>query len=104
MAHTQEPLSQMPVIKFKGQDFKTLRDRCLSRGLLFEDETFPADISSIGPWLLQGKHLSSLRWERPQDLLMGKAKPHFILEGASRFDIQQGEAVLAVWPVGRSGG
>lgn len=23
---------------------------------------------------------------------MGKAKPHFILEGASRFDIQQGEA------------
>ncbi|KAK1333178.1 hypothetical protein QTO34_006715 [Cnephaeus nilssonii] len=92
MAHTQEPLSQAPVIKFKGQDFKTLRDRCLSRGLLFEDETFPADISSIGPLLLQGKHLSSLRWERPKDLLTGKAKPHFILEGASRFDIQQGEA------------
>lgn len=66
MAHTQEPLSQAPVIKFKGQDFKTLRDRCLSRGLLFEDETFPADISSIGPLLLQGKHLSSLRWERPK--------------------------------------
>lgn len=92
MAHTREHLSQTPVIKFKGQDFKTLRDHCLSRGLLFEDETFPADISSIGPLLLQGKHLSSLRWERPKDLLMGKAKPHFILEGASRFDIQQGEA------------
>ncbi|ELK27345.1 Calpain-13 [Myotis davidii] len=92
MAHTLEPLSQMPVIKFKGQDFKTLRDRCLRRGLLFEDETFPAEISSIGPLLLQGKHLSRLQWERPKDLLMGKAEPHFILEGASRFDIQQGEA------------
>lgn len=66
MAHTWEPLSQMPVTKFKGQDFKTLRDRCLSRGHLFEDETFPAEISSIGPLLLQGKHLSSLRWERPK--------------------------------------
>ncbi|EPQ20138.1 Calpain-13 [Myotis brandtii] len=82
----------MPVIKFKGQDFKTLRDRCLSRGLLFEDETFPAEISSIGPLLLQGKGLSRLQWERPKDLLMGKAEPHFILEGASRFDIQQGKA------------
>lgn len=92
MAHTREPLSQTPVIKFKGQDFKTLRDRCLSRGLLFEDETFPAEISSIGPLLLQGKSLSSLQWERPKDLLMGKAEPHFILEGASRFDIRQGKA------------
>ncbi|XP_023614396.1 calpain-13 [Myotis lucifugus] len=92
MAHTLEPLSQMPVIKFKGQDFKTLRDRCLSRGLLFEDETFPAESSSIGPLLLQGKRLSRLQWERPKDLLMGKAEPHFILEGASRFDIQQGKA------------
>nr|KAF6307658.1 calpain 13 [Myotis myotis] len=92
MAHALEPLSQMPVIKFKGQDFKTLRDRCLHRGLLFEDETFPAEISSIGPLLLQGKHLSSLQWERPKDLLMGKAEPHFILEGVSRFDIQQGDA------------
>ncbi|XP_070285045.1 calpain-13 [Myotis yumanensis] len=92
MAHTLEPLSQMPVIKFKGQDFKTLRDHCLSRGLLFEDETFPAEISSIGPLLLQGKRLSRLQWERPKDLLMGKAEPHFILEGASRFDIQQGKA------------
>lgn len=66
MAHTLEPLSQMPVIKFKGQDFKTLQDRCLRRGLLFEDETFPAEISSIGPLLLQGKHLSRLQWERPK--------------------------------------
>lgn len=66
MAHTLEPLSQMPVIKFKGQDFKTLQDHCLRRGLLFEDETFPAEISSIGPSLLQGKNLSRLQWVRPK--------------------------------------
>ncbi|XP_040352811.1 calpain-13 [Herpailurus yagouaroundi] len=92
MAHNQETLAKTPVIKFKGQDFNFLRDHCLSRGLLFEDETFPAETSSIGLQLLQGKNLSRLMWRRPKDILEGKSEPHFILEGASRFDIQQGEA------------
>ncbi|XP_045045235.2 calpain-13 [Desmodus rotundus] len=90
MAHNQEPLSKTPIIQFNGQDFNYLWDRCLSRGLLFEDETFPAEISSIGLELLKGKDLSGLKWKRPKDLLMGKSEPHFILEGASRFDIEQG--------------
>ncbi|XP_073753317.1 calpain-13 isoform X1 [Callorhinus ursinus] len=92
MAHNQEPLDKTPVIKFNGQDFNSLWDRCLSRGLPFEDETFPAETSSIGLKLLQGKNLSSLRWMRPKDILKGISEPHFILEGASRFDIQQGKA------------
>ncbi|XP_045835744.1 calpain-13 [Meles meles] len=92
MAHNQEPLAKTPVIRFNGQDFTSLRDRCLSRGLPFEDETFPAENSSIGLRLLQGKDLSSLRWMRPKDILNRKLEPHFILEGASRFDIQQGKA------------
>ncbi|GAB5569930.1 calpain-13 isoform X3 [Prionailurus iriomotensis] len=92
MAHNQETLAKTPVIKFKGQDFNFLRDHCLSRGLLFEDETFPAETSSIGLQLLQGKNLSRLMWRRPKDILEGKSEPHFILEGASRFDIQQGKA------------
>ncbi|XP_034515575.1 calpain-13 [Ailuropoda melanoleuca] len=91
MAHNQEPLAKTAVIKFNGQDFNSLRDRCLSRGLPFEDETFPAETSSIGLKLLQGKDLSSLRWMRPKDILKGRSEPHFILEGASRFDIQQGD-------------
>uniref|UniRef100_A0A673T4A4 Calpain-13 n=1 Tax=Suricata suricatta TaxID=37032 RepID=A0A673T4A4_SURSU len=92
MAYNQETQAKTPVIKFKGQDFNFLRDHCLSRGLLFEDETFPAETSSIGLQLLQGRDLSSLRWKRPRDILKGKSEPHFILEGASRFDIQQGKA------------
>lgn len=66
MAHSQEPLARTPVVKFKGQDFNSLRDHCLSRGLLFEDETFPAKTSSIGLQLLQGRNLFSLKWKRPK--------------------------------------
>ncbi|XP_066122929.1 calpain-13 isoform X1 [Saccopteryx bilineata] len=91
MAHSHKPLSKTPVIKFKGQDFNSLRDHCLSRGLLFEDEVFPADVTSVGWQLLSGKDPHSLRWKRPKELLKGRSEPHFILEGASRFDIKQGE-------------
>ncbi|KAF5913071.1 hypothetical protein HPG69_009022 [Diceros bicornis minor] len=59
MAHSQKPLARTPIIKVKGQDFNFLQDRCLSRGLLFEDETFPAKTSSIVLQLLQGQNLSS---------------------------------------------
>ncbi|KAH0509714.1 Calpain-13 [Microtus ochrogaster] len=90
MAHNPEPLTETSVVKFKNQDFRSLLDRCLSRGQLFIDDTFPAEASSIGQKLLKGKHLSKLEWKRPQDL--SDDPPHFILEGASRFDIQQGRA------------
>ncbi|XP_044782040.2 calpain-13 isoform X3 [Bubalus bubalis] len=92
MAHNQQFPAKTPIIKFKEQDFYSLRDHCLNRGLLFEDETFPAETYSIGLQLLKGKNLSNLSWMRPKDLLKGKSEPLFILEGASRFDIQQGEA------------
>uniref|UniRef100_A0A8C9BL66 Calpain catalytic domain-containing protein n=1 Tax=Phocoena sinus TaxID=42100 RepID=A0A8C9BL66_PHOSS len=92
MAHNQELLAKTPIIKFRQQDFYSLRDYCLNRGLLFEDETFPAETYSIGLQLLKGRNLSSLSWMRLNDLLKGKSEPHFILEGVSSFDIQQGEA------------
>ncbi|XP_003787554.1 calpain-13 [Otolemur garnettii] len=90
MAYNQEALAETNIIKFKDQDFNSLWDHCLSRGQLFKDKTFPAEASSIGQKLLQGKGLSGLEWKRPQDLSRGP--PHFILEGASKFDIQQGRA------------
>ncbi|KAL2773775.1 calpain-13 [Daubentonia madagascariensis] len=90
MAYNQETLAEANIIKFNNQDFNSLRNHCLSRRWPFEDETFPATASSIGQKLLQGKHLPSLEWKRPKDLSNGH--PHFILEGASRFDIQQGKA------------
>lgn len=90
MEHNPDPLAETSVIKFKGQDFNSLRDHCLRRGKCFVDETFPAEASSIGQKLLRGKNISNLEWKRPQDFSRGP--PHFILEGASRFDIQQGRA------------
>jgi len=66
MAHDTEALEETSVVKFKNQDFRFLRDRCLSRGQLFIDDTFPAEASSIGQKLLMGKRLPKLEWKRPQ--------------------------------------
>ncbi|XP_021109347.1 calpain-13 isoform X2 [Heterocephalus glaber] len=90
MAQNPELLAETSVIKFKGQDFNSLRDHCLNTGKPFTDEMFPAEPCSIGQKLLTGKNLSILKWMRPRDLSDGP--PHFILEGTSRFDIQQGRA------------
>lgn len=90
MAYNPEAVPETSVVKFKDQYFESLRDHCLSSGQRFVDETFPADASSIGQKLLLGKNLLNLEWKRPWDLTEGP--PHFILEGASRFDIQQGKA------------
>nr|XP_009480340.1 PREDICTED: calpain-13-like [Pelecanus crispus] len=74
--------------KFNNQDFNSLRTLCLSQGLLFEDATFPAHISSIGPNLLPQDKLWQIQWKRPTEL---HRNPYLIVDGASRFDIMQGE-------------
>ncbi|XP_015478651.1 calpain-13-like isoform X1 [Parus major] len=74
--------------KFNSQDFRELRALCLSQGLLFEDATFPAHISSIGPSLLPEEKLWQIQWKRPTEL---QRNPHLIMDGVSRFDIMQGE-------------
>ncbi|XP_062345334.1 calpain-13 [Cinclus cinclus] len=74
--------------KFNSQDFKKLRALCLSQGLLFEDATFPAYISSIGPSLLPEEKLWQIQWKRPTEL---QRNPYLIMDGVSRFDIMQGE-------------
>ncbi|XP_048155742.1 calpain-13 [Corvus hawaiiensis] len=74
--------------KFNSQDFKDLKALCLSQGLLFEDATFPAHISSIGPNLLPEEKLWQIQWKRPTEL---QRNPHLIMDGVSRFDIIQGE-------------
>ncbi|KAM9241018.1 calpain-13-like [Leptosomus discolor] len=74
--------------KFNNQDFNRLRALCLSQGLLFEDATFPAHISSIGPNLLPEDKLRRIQWKRPTEL---QRNPYLIVDGVSRFDIMQGE-------------
>ncbi|KAL1252852.1 hypothetical protein QQF64_017545 [Cirrhinus molitorella] len=76
-------------LKFLGQDFETLRARCLQSRCLYEDETFPAQQSSLGfkelgPGSAKTK---GVRWMRPTEFC---TDPHFIVDGATRTDICQG--------------
>ncbi|XP_036403725.1 calpain-1 catalytic subunit-like [Megalops cyprinoides] len=76
-------------IKFLGQDFESLRARCLQSRCLFEDSTFPAQASSLGYREL-GPHSSKttgVRWMRPTEIC---SNPQFIMDGATRTDICQG--------------
>lgn len=54
-------------LKFLGQDFDSLRDICLQSGRLYEDETFPAQPSSLGfKELAPGSaKTKGMRWMRP---------------------------------------
>ncbi|XP_027706164.1 calpain-13 [Vombatus ursinus] len=79
------------IVQFKNQDFTSLRNHCLRRGRLFEDAMFPANDSAIGQILMNEKAIRNPEWRRPKEL-SGTSSPHFILDGISKFDIQQGEA------------
>ena len=54
-------------VKYLGQDYEALRGNCLESGRLFEDDTFEAEVSSLGFKDL-GRNSSKVRgvtWERP---------------------------------------
>nr|XP_055035903.1 calpain-1 catalytic subunit [Misgurnus anguillicaudatus] len=76
-------------LKFLGQDFETLRAQCLQSGRLYEDETFPAQQSSLGFKELgpSSSKTRGVRWMRPTEFC---TDPHFIVDGATRTDICQG--------------
>uniref|UniRef100_A0A665VVT3 Calpain-2 catalytic subunit n=1 Tax=Echeneis naucrates TaxID=173247 RepID=A0A665VVT3_ECHNA len=76
-------------VKYLNQDYEALRNSCLERGQLFEDECFEPLASSLGFNEL-GPHSSKVRgitWMRPTELCHN---PKFIVENAARTDICQG--------------
>lgn len=59
--------SQHEAVKYLGQDFETLRRRCLDSEVLFKDPEFPACPSALGYKDL-GPHSPQTRgvvWKRP---------------------------------------
>ncbi|RWS11444.1 calpain-B-like isoform X4 [Dinothrombium tinctorium] len=66
------------------QDYDAIKDKCLRDGQLFEDPVFPANQSSI----FYSKRGTEFKWLRPSELI---ENPMFISDGASRFDVMQGE-------------
>lgn len=61
----ERPGSPQNLKKLNNQDFNHLRSYYLSKGQLFEDGTFPAHASSIGPQLLPEDTLRHITWRRP---------------------------------------
>uniref|UniRef100_A0A3B5KZN6 Calpain-3 n=1 Tax=Xiphophorus couchianus TaxID=32473 RepID=A0A3B5KZN6_9TELE len=77
-------------IRFNGQDYNTLRQDYLQRKTLFEDEAFPATVESLGFKELGHKSnkVKNIVWKRPKEI---SENPEFIVGGASRTDICQGD-------------
>lgn len=69
----------------KVQDFQALRDECLKNGTLFEDPDFGACDSSL---FFSKSPNKPFEWKRPMEIC---DDPKLFIEGASRFDVRQGE-------------
>ncbi|XP_059533282.1 calpain-9 [Myotis daubentonii] len=67
------------------QSFEQLRRECLQKGVLFEDPDFPATDSSL---FYSERPQIPFVWKRPGEIV---EDPAFILGGATRTDICQGE-------------
>ncbi|XP_056424403.1 calpain-8-like isoform X2 [Hyla sarda] len=77
-------------VKYADQDFEKLKAEHLASGTLFEDPEFPAAQSSMGKATMgpQSKMAQGLEWKRPTEI---SKNPEFIVAGAEREDICQGE-------------
>ncbi|XP_071523095.1 calpain-A-like isoform X23 [Panulirus ornatus] len=73
------------------QDFYSLRQQCMDEGTLFEDPEFPAEDSSI---FFSRSPPKPFEWKRPPEIMALKEitdDPQLFIDGASRFDVKQGE-------------
>ncbi|GCC35805.1 hypothetical protein chiPu_0014293 [Chiloscyllium punctatum] len=69
----------------KSEVFQQVKDECLRKGVLFEDDEFPANESSL---FYSVALPFKLEWKRPPEIC---ENPKFIIGGASRTDICQGD-------------
>ena len=99
-----DQLMNYSVEGWKQQSFNDLKSHCISQGRLFEDPEFPASdvllvddrsqsiISYIRTTFTYGKN-PDIEWLRPHEICQKMKLPHapmFIVDGADRFDINQG--------------
>lgn len=77
------------MVSFKpylNQNYEILKQTCLSRNLLFEDDTFPANESSI--WRVNKIDCKNIKWKRPFEFL---ENPKFIVKDIDPSDLSQGQ-------------
>ncbi|XP_071961866.1 calpain-9-like isoform X2 [Antedon mediterranea] len=69
---------------YKNQDYQKLKNECLKKGTLYEDDEFPAIEKNL---FFSQKPPRPFVWQRPGEIV---DNPEFFVGGASRFDIEQG--------------
>ncbi|XP_060616917.2 calpain-3 isoform X1 [Anolis sagrei] len=74
-----------PIIGAKEKTFHELHKKCLEKKILYEDPDFPANDSSL---FYSQKLPVKFEWKRPPEIC---ENPRFIVGGANRTDICQGE-------------
>ncbi|XP_077996188.1 calpain-B-like [Glandiceps talaboti] len=67
-----------------ASDIKAIRDSVISSGVLFEDNEFPADESSL---FFSEFHTEGIVWKRPGEIT---DDPRLLVDGVSRDDVVQG--------------
>ncbi|OCT93322.1 uncharacterized protein LOC414629 isoform X1 [Xenopus laevis] len=70
---------------FGEQKFQTLKKECLSKKLLFEDPTFPANDDSL---FYKTQRVQGVQWKRPKEFC---SDPHLFVDGISSHDLHQGQ-------------
>nr|XP_056707066.1 calpain-3 [Euleptes europaea] len=74
-----------PIIGVKEKTFHELHKKCLEKKILYEDPDFPANDTSL---FYNQKLPVKFEWKRPPEIC---ENPRFIIGGANRTDICQGE-------------
>ncbi|NXX88576.1 CAN3 protein, partial [Centropus bengalensis] len=74
-----------PIIKVKEKTYEELYKKCLEENILYEDPDFPPNESSL---FYSQKIPIKFEWKRPREIC---ENPRFIIGGANRTDICQGE-------------
>ncbi|XP_064600052.1 calpain-9-like isoform X2 [Liolophura sinensis] len=74
-----------PFSGLETQSYDQLKEKCQSEGILFEDPEFEAEDASI---FFSKRPPRPFEWKRPHEIC---DNPSFLVGGASRFDVKQGE-------------
>ncbi|CAK9301675.1 unnamed protein product [Gordionus sp. m RMFG-2023] len=81
-----KPVVKLPEVSVSnGKTFQQIKQQCLQRGVLWEDPDFPANDSSL---FFSKAAPRRFQWKRPKEIC---PNPKLIVQGASRFDVIQGE-------------
>uniref|UniRef100_A0A8B9PBN9 Calpain-3 n=1 Tax=Apteryx owenii TaxID=8824 RepID=A0A8B9PBN9_APTOW len=74
-----------PIIRAKEKTYEELHKKCLEKNILYEDPDFPPNETSL---FYSQKIPIKFEWKRPREIC---ENPRFIIGGANRTDICQGE-------------